>query len=896
MTGKAFCLLCLILLPWTLAAQEQETPPQDTSPSTAPTDSSPATGFVPPKLIKDAEAAYPDAALESRVSATVVVDLELDESGSVVSSSISAKSKQRVEGGLIGPLDPAMGFETSAIVAAAELEFSPAMDNGVPLSVQISYTFNFVLPEIVPQETERTTLPAAPAKEPVANFKGVLKERGTRKLLPGILVTLYEGDEGFEATTNEDGEFVFYDLEPNEWKILVDSPGYRKLLTKEALAKNEVVEASYYLQRESYNEYEVVIEGERVEKEVNRRTLKAADIVKVPGTLGDPVLVVENLPGVARPPSGTGALIVRGSGPQDTGVFINTINVPLIYHFGGLKSVIPATVIDDIEFYPGNYSVEYGRATGGIFNANLKKLEPDRIHGSFDISLLDTALYLEIPLGDTASIAVAGRRSYIDFILNAAIPDDADLAFDTAPRYWDYQVLFNWRPKPAHDFRLSLLGSDDILEIILDDPANDVGIGASSGNISFGTAFQRLIGEYNYVPNQKFNNKLRFSVGRDLIDASVFGEGRLLIDSLALQARNTAQYRLSENIRLALGVDALVGVTDGEVRFPRVPVEGGNGPEFTDFLFSEFENSISGSIAPFIEAELNFGPAKLVPGLRADYFLNTNQASVDPRIVGRYSLNKAWTLKGGVGLVHQEPTPQETDEVFGNPDLEIQRAIQYSLGTEWRPRDSSRIDGTVFYKDIDNLVANSDAFVDRDGEVVPEVLNNEGRGRVFGFEFFAEQKLTKKFRGWISYTLSRAERFDPGSDVARLFDFDQTHIFALVGSYLLPNNWEFGVRWRFVTGGLITPIVGGTFADFEDEFLPVRGPVNSSRLGPFHQLDLRIDKTWIYDSWRLSAYLSVINTYNRVNPEGLDYNFDFTESSVTGGLPILPILGIKGDW
>ena len=395
MTGKAFCLLCLILLPWTLAAQEQETPPQDTSPSTAPTDSSPATGFVPPKLIKDAEAAYPDAALESRVSATVVVDLELDESGSVVSSSISAKSKQRVEGGLIGPLDPAMGFETSAIVAAAELEFSPAMDNGVPLSVQISYTFNFVLPEIVPQETERTTLPAAPAKEPVANFKGVLKERGTRKLLPGILVTLYEGDEGFEATTNEDGEFVFYDLEPNEWKILVDSPGYRKLLTKEALAKNEVVEASYYLQRESYNEYEVVIEGERVEKEVNRRTLKAADIVKVPGTLGDPVLVVENLPGVARPPSGTGALIVRGSGPQDTGVFINTINVPLIYHFGGLKSVIPATVIDDIEFYPGNYSVEYGRATGGIFNANLKKLEPDRIHGSFDISLLDTALYLD---------------------------------------------------------------------------------------------------------------------------------------------------------------------------------------------------------------------------------------------------------------------------------------------------------------------------------------------------------------------------------------------------------------------------------------------------------------------------------------------------------------------
>ena len=41
-----------------------------------------------------------------------------------------------------------------------------------------------------------------------------------------------------------------------------------------------------------------------------------------PGTNGDALRSLTNLPGVARPPGGIGILIVRGSAPQDTSVFI----------------------------------------------------------------------------------------------------------------------------------------------------------------------------------------------------------------------------------------------------------------------------------------------------------------------------------------------------------------------------------------------------------------------------------------------------------------------------------------------------------------------------------------------------------------------------------------------
>ncbi|MBL4635357.1 MAG: hypothetical protein JKY56_15960, partial [Kofleriaceae bacterium] len=57
-----------------------------------------------------------------------------------------------------------------------------------------------------------------------------------------------------------------------------------------------------------------------------------------------------------------------------------------------------------------------------------------------------------------------------------------------------------------------------------------------------------------------------------------------------------------------------------------------------------------------------------------------------------------------------------------------------------------------------------------------------------------------------------------------------------------------------------------------------------------------IDKSWIFDVWKLSAYLSLINATNKKNVEGIEYNFDYSEKSTTSGLPILPILGLKADW
>lgn len=852
------------------------------------------------------EARYPDRALFERVEARVVVELDIS-SGGLVEDARVVESSTVARGTYVrsSTVVDFYGFEKNALEAAKQLEFEPAEAGpNNPVAVRIPFTFNYSLPPppVVATSTSSTSTGAAVAAGPgIINFRGVVRERGTRKLVPGALVTAFRGDgenaKGYEATTDAEGAFSLKDLDIGDWRVIAEADGYFPFRTVEKIEPAEVTEVTYYIEKGSYNPYDVIVEAPRPKKEVNRRTLTMQEAVKVPGTLGDPILVVENLPGVAR--SQPGLLVVRGSGPEDTDVYIDGVAVPLIYHFGGLRSVVPAEMLEDIDFFPGNFSVYYGRATGGVLDARSKRPMPDQIHGSLDVSLLDTSLYLEVPIGDTAAIAIAGRRSYIDFILNAVIPDDASVSLTTAPRYYDYQVLGRWRPSNGHDLRVFFFGSDDALQLIFKNPA-DASPQLQSGRLDTSTGFNRVLGDYEYSSGP-WKNLVRAAVGRDLLGFSLGDQFRFSLDVLTAQLRENLTYTYSDRLTFTAGVDLIFSNADVDIRLPAPPKEGDGGfnMDIGELIVAKIDDAKTLVLAPYLEGELKVtDELLLVPGLRVDYFqygeAPKREVSFDPRIVGRYTIDEQWIAKAGVGLVHQEPQPDETSADFGNPDLGLERAIQLSAGAEYRPLPFVSFDATLFYKAMDRLVSRSSAVVVRDGMTVPEVYNNDGTGRVYGMELYVRHEFNNNLRGWLTYTLSRAERTDSGES-ARLFDFDQTHILAIVASYRFPENWELGIRWRVVSGNPNTPVVGGVFDSDTDEYRQVPGAVNSGRLPLFHQLDLRVDKTWIWDTWRLSAYFSLINSYNRPNVEGFTYNFDFSESRPQEGLPVLPILGLKAE-
>ena len=377
----------------------------------------------------------------------------------------------------------------------------------------------------------------------------------------------------------------------------------------------------------------------------------------------------------------------------------------------------------------------------------------------------------------------------------------------------------------------------------------------------------------------------------------------LKLDTATIHLRDTTRWKATRWLTVVGGLDLLFQQLSGLARLPPFANEGVPASnDVTHLIETRLDSMRAWSPAGFAELELNpLADLYLSVGVRADYFSRISQATVAPRLVARYRILPSLTsltIKGGAGLYTQEPQLYETDVNFGNPALKAERAVHLSAGLEWKPRPFVTLDGTFFYKDLSNLVSPTDRSVtDSNGTTRPLRYDNGGVGRVTGFEFLAKHDFSEKFAGWIAYTLSRSERRDSGATSNRLFDFDQTHILAAVATYQLPRNWQVGTRFRFVTGTPQTPVIGSIYNNVSDTYDPVYGAPNTSRPPPFHQLDIRVDKKWIYRESTATAYLDLQNVYNRANAEGPpSFNYDYTKSSITQGLPVLAILGFKVEF
>ncbi|NJK33274.1 MAG: TonB-dependent receptor [Deltaproteobacteria bacterium] len=297
----------------------------------------------------------------------------------------------------------------------------------------------------------------------------------------------------------------------------------------------------------------------------------------------------------------------------------------------------------------------------------------------------------------------------------------------------------------------------------------------------------------------------------------------------------------------------------------------------------------------------------LFPGIRLNFY-TTPQGSarastakdrmgVDPRLRFIWSITDNTALKGGIGLYSQGAGPQQSDSVFGSTRLGLERSLHTSLAiAQELPWDLS-LEVTGFYKQLWSLISPSTSLIALpapDGlEIKSENYANTGTGRIYGGEVLLQKPLGDRFYGWLSYTLMRSVRTPAPGEAQRLFDFDQTHIMTLIASYDFPYNWRIGARFRLVSGNPYTPITDAVFDATSGGYQPVLGPPNSARLPVFHQLDLRIDKTWVYRRVRVTSYLDVQNVYNAENYEFLSYSYDYQQYIPILSLPTAPSIGTK---
>src|SRR3954471_23445145 len=163
--------------------------------------------------------------------------------------------------------------------------------------------------------------------------------------------------------------------------------------------------------------------------------LDTAAVRSQPGAGNDVLRALQSLPGVARTPFGLGGLALRGTAPCDTKVYLDDIEVPLLYHFGGIASFLPTGAVDEVTLEPGGASVRYGRGLGGVAVVTSRTGRRDRWRVGGELSLIHAGAIAEGPGPLDGTWLVGVRRSYFD-----AIEEAADIDLVLVPRYGDAQL------------------------------------------------------------------------------------------------------------------------------------------------------------------------------------------------------------------------------------------------------------------------------------------------------------------------------------------------------------------------------------------------------------------------------------------------------------------------
>jgi hypothetical protein len=643
-------------------------------------------------------------------------------------------------------------------------------------------------------------------------------------------------------------------------------------------------------------------------KAVGESGLSTAELRQIPGAQGDAGKALENLPGVARSGLAGGELVVWGAAPTETRVVVDGMEIPALYHLGGLRSVVHSGFLRALTLVPGGYGPEYGRGLGGLVQMTSRGMPIERYQGEVDVDVLDASFCAGVATENGAGVLAAGRIGYLDRIVNGALSSDTRRLFPLA-RYRDFQgkaVL------PLRD--------DERVEVIFLTSADASSItGGATTPSSYAEqdrdqSFTRL--GFRYVrafPDGSGASLIPFVGWDQTRRQEIAAQGRAdeSVTSTVLGLRGEYGAPLSPRSALVVGFDGIVQLANVQRSgSPTLPPREGDivafGQSNSGKASADAWSASVGNLAPYTTLEITRGRWRLLPSLRFDGFVispnrSTPENGVTPRAgASRLSWSpsprlavahqtRSWLReKLALGLYQQAPAPSDLSAVFGAPTLGVAHALHVVVGTDMDVSQRFTVQPTLFYRYMWDLVMrNPDA-----SPALARALVQDGVGRAYGAQILLRFSPHPALSGWLAYTLSRSERRHASDSSYRLLDQDQTHLLTFAAN-ASRGGFVLGVRFRLASGMPRTPVVGSYLDATTGQFQPIFGPQNSIRLPVFCALDLRIEKRFRRRWLDVVPYLEILNLTNHANVEEFAYDEQFASRANITGLPILAVAGVS---
>ena len=235
-------------------------------------------------------------------------------------------------------------------------------------------------------------MPALSAQEK-GSIKGLVKDAKTKEGLPVVNVKVKGTYYG--AVTDMDGNYIIANVNPGSYVVEFTLLGYTAVqVTDVRVQAGKSTELNQNLSETVLSlGQEVVVVGEKpllnVEETSSKRSvtaddLKATAVVNVKDVVGQQVGVVE----------ADNEVHIRGGRASENAYLLDGISVqdPLAGTGFGLQ--LSADAVQQIEVITGGYNAEYGQATSGVVNVQLKD-GSDRFEGSVGVKRDNLGIFPE---------------------------------------------------------------------------------------------------------------------------------------------------------------------------------------------------------------------------------------------------------------------------------------------------------------------------------------------------------------------------------------------------------------------------------------------------------------------------------------------------------------------
>ena len=724
-----------------------------------------------------------------------------------------------------------------------------------------------------PEAPPPAELPAVPHDLPAATVTGrVIDAFG--KPVAGASV----GSEGGTETVQTDRDGRFKISVTLGATLVVEHAGFDPAIANATTTTLDDV----VMLKAGTNAETIEISGEAPPASPGAAVLDRTELQRIPGTGNDIVRALTAMPGVVnlQIPLGYSGVVIRGSSPQDSKVLIDDFEVPVLFHNIGFRALLPAEAVQSLDYIPGGFDVQYGRASSGIVSLETRA-GSDKRTTQGEISLIDGGVLAQGAAGEKTKYMLGFRRSTIDLVLPSLIPASADLSLTTVPSYYDGQLRVDHELSAKWRLYLSSIGTNDVFELYATKDED-----AKTKRFYNNTRFVRLTlgAQYHEGP---WSAKLALS---GLLQQFVFEAGAYQridvrqrnVTPRAELTRTAASWAGLSNVVWRLGGEASIGRSTIDSALPLEQREGepmaAYDPKDTStqfhgaFWVPDFAGwtALTADIDPQIRATV---------GVRSDVFARIGEVAIQPRGELQIKLPASLTARLSAGG-YRRPPEFQSENLSTNVGSE--HSAQTIAGLQYEPREGARIQTSVYYTDRSHLLTHN-----MDGS-----LNNDGHGTTTGAELLATYRGGPWFT-WLSYSYSHSTRVDAPGAERRLFDFDQPHSLNAAVSWKR-GRWQLGGRFQLYSGLPITPPIGSVFDSDRNLYIPLYGKVNSERAPIHHQLDVRVDYSWKWGPTDMTVFLDVQNVYMNDSVVTYFYSYDYTQRQEFKSLPIIPSIGLRG--